>query len=81
MALFGFSDISFNKGPSGNGIKGPLASLSKGQFDTRSYRYPADLGSADKGHYMIIYIRQQESSSFQSEPSADDLINQKNMLQ
>ena len=78
MALFGFSDITFNKGPSGNGIKGPLASLSRGQFDTRSYRYPADLGSADKGHYMIIYIRQQETSSFKSESSTDDAINQKN---
>lgn len=76
MALFGFSDILFNKGPAGNG--GPLASLNKGLFDTRSYRYPADIGSADKGHYMIIYIRQQESSSFQSSLLDEDAINQKN---
>jgi hypothetical protein len=76
MALFGFSDISFNKGPSGNGFKGPLANLSGNQFTSRSYRYPLDLGSADKGHYMIFYIRQQNNSSFDSTPVDDSAINQ-----
>ena len=76
MALFGFSDISFNKGPSGNGFKGPLANLSGNQFTSRSYRYPLDLGSADKGHYMIFYIRQQNNSSFASSTVDDSAINQ-----
>lgn len=76
MALFGFSDITFNKGPSGNGFKGPLANLSGNQFTSRSYRYPLDLGSADKGHYMIFYIRQQNNSSFDSTPVDDSAINQ-----
>lgn len=77
MALFGFSDITFNNSPSGNGIKGPLEKLSGSEFTSRSYRYPSDLGSADKGHYMIIYIRTQENSSFSSDTVSDDSINQK----
>lgn len=77
MALFGFSDITFDKNPGGNGIKGPLSALSGNEFTSRSYRYPSDLGSADKGHYLIIYIRQQQNSAFQTNTVTDDAINQK----
>ena len=75
MALFGFSDITFNKSP-GNGISGPLSNLSGSEFTQRSYRYPSDLGSADKGHYMMIYIRQQKNSSYETGSVSDSAINQ-----
>jgi hypothetical protein len=63
MALFGFSDISFNKGPAQR--KGPLSSLVGGQFETTTLRYPIDLGSFDKGHYVVFYIREQKNTSSQ----------------
>ena len=57
MALFGFSDISFDT----NVVSkiGPLAKLVGSQFEKNTYRYPLDIGNADKGHYLMIYIRQQ----------------------
>ena len=62
MALFGFSDISFNKGSSER--KGPLAPLVQNEFQTTLLRYPLDIGNADKGHYMVFYIRTQRNTSF-----------------
>ena len=62
MALFGFSDISFNKGTSDR--KGPLAALVGNEFQTTLLRYPLDIGNADKGHYMVFYIREQRNTSF-----------------
>jgi len=62
MALFGFSDISFNKGASER--KGPLAPLVDSQFKQNTFRYPLDIGNADKSHYMVIYIRQQKATQF-----------------
>jgi len=62
MALFGFSDISFNKGTSQR--KGPLAPLVQNEFQTTLLRYPLDIGNADKGHYMVFYIREQTNTSF-----------------
>ena len=61
MPLFGFADISFNKGTSPR--KGPLASLVGSQFETSTLRYPIDLGSFDKGHYVVFYIREQKQTS------------------
>jgi len=62
MALFGLSDISFNKGSSAR--TGPLADLVDSQFKQNTYRYPLDIGNADKAHYMVIYIRQQKATAF-----------------
>ena len=64
MALFGFSDISFDT----NVISkiGPLGKLVGGQFDKNTYRYPLDIGNADKGHYLMIYIRQQSRTNFKT---------------
>ena len=70
MALFGFSDISFNKNE-----KGPLSSLYKNEFSTGTYRYPLDIGSADKGHYMMIYIRQQKDSAFRTSTLDESALN------
>ena len=64
MALFGFSDISFDT----NVISkiGPLGKLASSEFEKNTYRYPLDIGNADKGHYLMIYIRQQDRSSFKT---------------
>jgi hypothetical protein len=64
MALFGFSDISFDA----NVVSkiGPLGKLVGSEFEKNTYRYPLDIGNADKGHYLMIYIRQQDRSSFKT---------------
>jgi len=70
MALFGFSDITFNKGtPQRNS---PLGALVSDEFKTNTYRYPLDLGNADKGHYMVIYIRQQKDSAYKTDDVLQD---------
>ena len=60
MALFGFGDIQFNKGQTST--KGPLKSLVESKYATTTLRYPLDVGNADKGHYMVFYIKKQEGS-------------------
>jgi len=56
MALFGFADISFNKGQT---KRGPLAKLVGSEFERTTLRYPLDVGNYDKGHYVVFYIREQ----------------------
>lgn len=43
---------------------GPLGKLSSTDYGSNTYRYPADLGSSDKNHYMMIQILQQRKSQF-----------------
>ena len=68
MALFGFSDISFNKNVDARGslATGPLGSLAGSEFTKNTYRFPLDIGNSDKGHYLMIYIRKQRLSRSQS---------------
>jgi hypothetical protein len=72
MAFFGLSDISFNKGT--GATRGPLASLSGSEFEQTTLRYPLDIGNYDKSHYVVFYIRQQESSAFKRNRSKADLM-------
>ena len=62
MALFGFSDIDFNKGTTDR--KGPLGPLTSSAFERTSLRYPLDLGNYDKGHYLMFYIREQKNTTY-----------------
>jgi len=63
MPLFGLSDIRIDKGITST--RGPLASLVSNEYATSFLKYPLDIGSADKGHYMVIYIRKQSASKIQ----------------
>jgi hypothetical protein len=64
MPLFGFGDIQFKK----NESRGPLQSLIEGNnYATTTLRYPLDIGNADKGHYMLLYIKKQEASKASGE--------------
>ena len=73
MALFGFGDISFNKGPATR--KGPLASLVGSQFERTTLRYPLDIGNYDKGHYVVFYVREQIDSSRPSRAVSGEVSN------
>jgi hypothetical protein len=72
MALFGFGDISFSKGLSGR--RGPLASLEQSNYSVSTLRYPLDIGNADKGHYMIFYIKKQEASQASDENTPTSFV-------
>jgi hypothetical protein len=76
MSLFGLADIKFNKQQE---LKGPLKALEKSEFQNTTLRYPEDIGSYDKGHYMVFYIREQEDTAFESKAglaSSNDVINE-----
>jgi hypothetical protein len=69
MALFGLSDISFDKGTSSR--KGPLAALVGNEFATTTLKYPLDIGNADKAHYMVFYIKAQKATQFKFTAATD----------
>lgn len=62
MPLFGLGDITFKSITSA--VTGPLAPLNSSSFFGSNLRYPIDVGNYDKGHYMVIYIREQKESSY-----------------
>ena len=66
MAFFGLSDIRFNYEESRT--FGPLSALDSagGGFKQNALKYPLDVGSASKGHYMIFFVRQQKETQFSS---------------
>jgi hypothetical protein len=66
MPLFGLGDIQFNRGSN----KGPLQALADNNYATTTLRYPIDIGNADKGHYMLFFIKKQaESKTAESTPT------------
>jgi hypothetical protein len=65
MAFFGLSDIKFNQSVSN--AYGPLAVLEGTPFAYNALKYPMDVGSADKGHYMVFFVRQQEKTQFSAD--------------
>lgn len=73
MPLFGFGDITINK--NSNRTFGPLAALEGTEFQKNTFRYPMDVGSTDKGHYMVIYIREQNKTSLANKgtPAIEDI--------
>ena len=71
MAILGFGDIKFDKNP---GRNGPLSSLNSSDYTTSFTRYPSDLGSSDKGHYIILYIREQKRTSYASTTPANENV-------
>jgi len=50
---------------------GPLAVLNTSGFERTTFRYPADLGSAGKGHYVVFYAKMQKSTGYQYTKLAD----------
>jgi len=73
MPLFGFGDIQFNKGSVTR--KGPLGDLVDNRFKTTTLRYPIDVGSYDKAHYMVFYIRQQSNTKFPTSVVDENAVN------
>ena len=70
MALFNLTNISFTPPNSGSGPLAPLLTEDK-KYARNTYRYPSDLGSSDKAHYMVININEQRLTSFSGEGTGD----------
>jgi hypothetical protein len=69
MALFNLTDISF-KAPSS--ARGPLARLiENSEYASSTFRFPSDIGSSDKAHYMVININEQKYTQFPGSPIKD----------
>jgi hypothetical protein len=74
MALFGFSDISFNKGSPQR--TGPLGALVSSEFERTTLRYPLDIGNYDKGHYMVFYVREQKNTAYKGTSVDENLLDE-----
>jgi len=70
MALFTLSDITY-KEQAARTI-GPLPRESFGQ---NILRYPIDIGSVDKGHYMVIHINVQDKTEYPANFASDPRSN------
>lgn len=64
MALFTLSDIKFKTEPK------QISDVNK--YQSLNFRFPEDLGNADKGHYMVIFINVQEKTNFNF---TEDVVN------
>lgn len=71
MSLLKDLDINFSK----NQTSRSLDNLEKSGFNTNTYRYPIDVGSTDKGHYVVFYVNEQIRTSFPGQPVSDRLSN------
>lgn len=70
MAFFNLTDIKI-KGPKTN--ISATRSLTNSKYITNILRYPLDIGSLDKGHYMVIHINQQVKTRFPRTVDPDNL--------
>lgn len=66
MALFNLTDIKFKKDK-----RGPLNPLVSSEYTYNTLKYPLDLGTYDKGHYMVIYINQQVNTQYPRTEASD----------
>lgn len=77
MSLLKDLDINFSK----NQTSRSLDKLTQSGFNTNTYRYPIDVGSTDKGHYVVFYVNEQIRTSFPGQPVSEGVSNvEKNSL-
>jgi hypothetical protein len=77
MALFNLTDITFQ---APGQPKGPLSALQSSKYELNTYRYPEDIGSSDKGHYIAININEQNKTSYGGTQTGDNPSVIKNRL-
>ncbi len=70
MALFNLSSINISS-PS-NKNKDVIRPLAGGKYDTNIFRYPLDVGSFDKGHYVLIHINEQAHTQYKGDLTGED---------
>jgi hypothetical protein len=70
MSFLKIVDIVANAGR--NRLGGPTSLAGNRKYDKDTHRFPIDVGSFDKGHYLLININTQKRTQFKSNLSGDD---------
>lgn len=71
MALFTLTDIKIGgKGKVNVGF-GEGSQILPSRYINNTYRYPIDIGSLDKGHYIVIHVNEQTKTQFKGEQTDD----------
>jgi len=70
MGIFNLTEISFNKNPISRTGDSRNNLVGSG-YNSNTFKYPIDLGSHDKGHYMVIHINEQIKTSYAGPASTD----------
>lgn len=68
MSFFQIVDVITNSNP--NRLGGPK-NLGGSQYQSNTYRFPEDIGSYDKGHYILININEQKNTQFPGTQTSD----------
>ena len=69
MSFFQIVDVVMNS--NGNRLGGP-SNLGGSQYQSNTYRYPEDIGSFDKGHYILFNINEQKNTQFPGTQTSDE---------
>ena len=69
MSFFKIIDVITNS--NGNRLGGP-SSLTSKQYERNTYRFPEDVGSYDKGHYILFNINEQVNTQFANPQATGD---------
>jgi hypothetical protein len=70
MSFFKIVDVIINS--NGNRLGGP-SSLGGKQYERNTFRFPEDIGSYDKGHYILFNINEQVNTQFSNPQAAGDI--------
>ncbi len=70
MGIFNLTEITFNKNPISRTGDSRNNLVGSG-YNSNTFKYPIDLGSYDKGHYMVIHINEQIKTSYIGPSSTD----------
>lgn len=64
MSIFQVQSIADSSDIISTGLSGTNLVSDQGQYGYTYLKYPLDLGSADKGHYVVFFINQQASTQY-----------------
>ena len=70
MSFLKIVDVITNS--NGNRLGGP-SSLGGKQYERNTFRFPEDVGSYDKGHYILFNINEQVNTQFSNPQAAGDI--------
>lgn len=62
MGIFNLTDVRVSSDAAR--VAGAAGNLVGGRYDNNIYRYPLDIGSADKGHYVVFHINVQDETKW-----------------
>jgi hypothetical protein len=71
MSFIQVVDVILNSGQR-NRLGGPSSLSGNSQYDKNTYRFPIDVGSFDKGHYILFHINEQTTTQFPGTVGPDD---------